>query len=102
MTLYFFATLRLGSESGPDFPQFKARITPIRASIVGPPRSATRIMASIAACHSGASCSFFGSRAMYLPASRNRLRLSGRQSGLTWAWPIDQIHLRKACTLICL
>jgi hypothetical protein len=32
-------------------------MTPIRANIVGPPDVATRIRASIAACHSGASCS---------------------------------------------
>src|SRR5437879_10796523 len=36
-------------------------MTPIRANIVGPSVSATRIRASIAACHSGASCSAFGS-----------------------------------------
>jgi hypothetical protein len=42
---------------------------PIRASIVGPPFVATRIKACIAACHSGASCSAFGSFMMYLPAS---------------------------------
>jgi hypothetical protein len=35
----------------------------------GPPDVATRISASIAACHSGASCSAFGSFVMYLPAS---------------------------------
>jgi hypothetical protein len=33
--------------------------------ITGPPRSATRIGASIAACHSGASCTVFGSSEMY-------------------------------------
>jgi hypothetical protein len=38
---------------------------PMRASIVGPPFVATRIKASIAACHSGASWPAFGS----LPAS---------------------------------
>ena len=36
-------------------------ITPILANIVGPPCSATRINASIAACHAGALCSRFGS-----------------------------------------
>jgi hypothetical protein len=41
-----------------------ARITPIRANIVGPFRSATRISASIAACHSGASCSALRSLVM--------------------------------------
>jgi hypothetical protein len=37
---------------------------PIRANIVGPPDVATRINASIAACHSAASCSAFGSFVM--------------------------------------
>jgi hypothetical protein len=41
---------------------------PIRASIVGPPRTA-RSNASIAVCHSVAVCSAFGSFAMYRPAS---------------------------------
>jgi hypothetical protein len=40
--------------------RFNARMTPIRANIVGPPDVATRIKASIAACHSAASCSAFG------------------------------------------
>src|SRR5258707_1520025 len=48
---------------------FKARMTPMRANIVGPPDVATRINASIAACHSAASCLAFGSLVMYLPAS---------------------------------
>lgn len=39
------------------------RKMPIRANIVGPP-SATRSSASMAACHPGALCSFFGSAAM--------------------------------------
>jgi hypothetical protein len=42
---------------------------PIRANNVGPPEVATRIKAYIAACHSWASCSAFGSFVMYLPAS---------------------------------
>jgi hypothetical protein len=33
--------------------RFKALMTPMRANIVGPPSVATRIRASIAACHSG-------------------------------------------------
>jgi hypothetical protein len=33
--------------------RFNARMTPIRASIVGPPSVAISIKASIAACHSG-------------------------------------------------
>jgi hypothetical protein len=39
-------------------------MTPIRANIVGPPLSATRISASMAACHSGAESSAFGSFVM--------------------------------------
>jgi hypothetical protein len=35
-------------------------MTPIRANIVGPPNVATKIKASMAACHSAASCSAFG------------------------------------------
>jgi hypothetical protein len=49
---------------------FIARIMPILANMVGPPRSATRSSASIAACHSGASCSRFGSFVMKVAASR--------------------------------
>jgi len=41
-----------------------ASMTPIRANIVGPFNSATRIKASMAACHSGAACSAFGSFVM--------------------------------------
>jgi hypothetical protein len=37
---------------------------PMRAIIVGPPKSATNIKASIAACHSGSAASFFGSPVM--------------------------------------
>ena len=37
--------------------RFNALMTPMRANIVGPPDVATRIKASIAACHSWASCS---------------------------------------------
>jgi len=33
--------------------RFIARMTPIRANIVGPPDVATRIKASMAACHCG-------------------------------------------------
>jgi len=38
--------------------RFNARITPIRANMVGPSCSATSISACIAACHSSASCRF--------------------------------------------
>jgi hypothetical protein len=41
--------------------RFKARMMPMRANIVGPPSVATKIRASIAACHSAAVCSAFGS-----------------------------------------
>jgi hypothetical protein len=37
---------------------------PMRGNIVSPPFSATRINASIAACHSAAACSAFGSFVM--------------------------------------
>jgi preprotein translocase subunit SecD len=37
-----------------DMAAVNARMTPIRANIVGPSFSATRISASMAACHSGA------------------------------------------------
>jgi hypothetical protein len=53
-------------------------MTPIRAKIVGPSCSATRISACIAACHSSASCSAFGNciaqRDQRLPA-RHRYRI---------------------------
>jgi hypothetical protein len=41
----------------------------MRANIVGPPSVATRIKASIAACHSGAVCSDFGSLVIQVPTS---------------------------------
>jgi hypothetical protein len=43
---------------------------PIRTNIVGPSWSVTNISACIAACHSSASCSAFGSFMMYCAASR--------------------------------
>jgi hypothetical protein len=49
--------------------RFRALITPIRANMVGPPRSATSMSASIAACHSGRSDSFFGRLVMWVVAS---------------------------------
>ena len=48
---------------------FSARMTPMRANIVGPPRSATSMSASIAACHSGSAASFFGRPVTYVAAS---------------------------------
>lgn len=53
----------------------------MRVSIVGPPRVATWISASIAVCHSGASCCAFGSMVMKSPA------YFGVQSAPTWPWP---------------
>ena len=41
-----------------------ARMTPIRANMTGPPDVATRIKASIVACHSAALCSALGSLVM--------------------------------------
>jgi len=55
---------------------------PIRANIVGPPDVATRIKASIAACHSAVSCSAFGSFVMYVPASSRVTRWRPRGSGI--------------------
>jgi hypothetical protein len=52
------------------WPRFKARMTPIRANIIEPPRSATRISAAMAACHSGRADSSSGSEVMKLAASR--------------------------------
>jgi hypothetical protein len=61
--------------------RFKARMIPMRANIVGPPDVATRIKASIAACHSWASCSTLESRVMYLPASSSVTSWRPRGSG---------------------
>jgi hypothetical protein len=44
------AAARLVFDDDAYFPQFDDRMTPIRANIVGPPPSATRISACIAAC----------------------------------------------------
>ncbi len=44
--------------------RFNARMTPMRANIVGPPDVATRIKASIAAYHSAVACSALGSFVM--------------------------------------
>jgi hypothetical protein len=59
---FFRGTAGAAGSGGP--PAFRARIMPMRGSIVGPPFSATRIRASIAASHFGASCSAFGSFVM--------------------------------------
>jgi hypothetical protein len=45
-------------------------MTPMRANIVGPPVSATKISASIAVCHAKWCCSVSGSFVIELPASR--------------------------------
>jgi hypothetical protein len=57
-------------------------MTPMRASMVGPPDSATSNRASIAACHSGASCSASGSLVMYSPASCSVTSWRPRGSGI--------------------
>jgi len=62
--LYAFARLLGGAIFGAGLLWCSARITPIRTNILGPPKSATRISASMAACHSGASCSALGSFVM--------------------------------------
>jgi hypothetical protein len=59
---FFRAAGGAAGSGGPS--AFRARIMPMRGSIVGPPFVATRIKACIAACHSGASCSAFGSFVM--------------------------------------
>ena len=51
--------------------RFRALITPMRANIVGPPRSATSMSASIATCHSGNAASFFGRPVTCVAASRS-------------------------------
>ena len=43
--------------------RFRARMTPIRASMVGPSRD-TSSSASIASCHAGSAASFFGRAVM--------------------------------------
>jgi hypothetical protein len=58
------ARFRRGIGAGSGLPWFNARMTPIRASIVGPPSVATKIKASIAVCHSAVVCSDFGSLVM--------------------------------------
>jgi hypothetical protein len=45
-------------------------MTPMRATIVGPPDVETTIKAFIAACHSWASCSAFGSFVIFPASSR--------------------------------
>jgi hypothetical protein len=51
--------------------RFNALMIPMRANIGGPSCSATNNSASIAACHSSASCSALGNFVMYWAASRN-------------------------------
>jgi hypothetical protein len=60
-----------------------AFMTPIRASMVGPPLlSATRIKTSTAVCHSSICCSAFGSFWIYLPASSRVTSWRPRGSGI--------------------
>jgi hypothetical protein len=56
-------SFRAGSNTRPTF-RFNTRMTPMRANIVGPLFPATRIRASIAACHSSALCSALDSLVM--------------------------------------
>ena len=53
--------------------RFNAFMTPMRANIAGPSFSATSNSACMAACHSSASCSAFGSSVMYSAASRKAI-----------------------------
>ena len=63
--------------------RFKARMTPMRAIIVGPPLlSATRIKTSTAVCHSSICCSAFGSFWIYLAASSRVTSWRPRGSGI--------------------
>jgi hypothetical protein len=63
--------------------RFNACMTPIRASIVGPPLlSATSIRASTAVCHSSTFCSAFGSFWMYRAASSSVMSWRPRGSGI--------------------
>ena len=62
--------------------RFKPRMKPMRANIVGPPFSATRIRASMTACHSGAECSAFDSFVIWLAASFKVTRDRPRGSGI--------------------
>jgi hypothetical protein len=56
-------SLRSGLNTRSTF-RLRACITPMRANIVGPPSVTTSNSASIAACHSSASCSALGSLVM--------------------------------------
>jgi hypothetical protein len=62
-----FARLLRGAGGDRGSCRCSARMTPILASIVGPPDVATRISVWAAACHSGALCSALGSFVMYVP-----------------------------------
>ena len=63
--------------------RFKALMTPMRASIVGPSDdSATRIKTSTAVCHSSICCSAFGSFWIYLAASSRVTSWRPRGSGI--------------------
>jgi hypothetical protein len=57
-------------------------MTPMRANIVGPPCSATRIRASTAVCHSSSCCSAFGSFSINLAASSRVTSWRPRGSGI--------------------
>jgi hypothetical protein len=66
----------------PALSRFSARTTPIRASMVGPFFSITNISASMASCHSGASCSHFGSFVMNVAASCRGVGLRPLDGGI--------------------
>ena len=68
---------------------FSALMTPIRANIVGPFFSATRIRHSIAACHSAASCSALGSLVMR-PVAQGDEFLALWQSDWLGKWAIPR------------
>jgi hypothetical protein len=61
------------------------------------PSVASRIRAFIAACHSGASCSAFGSLVMYIAASLNVSNARPLVSGIGSSKRADQGLRCKAC-----
>ena len=73
--LYAFTRLQRGVASEPALSWLSARIMPILANIAGPFISATRINASMAANHSGVSCSNFNE---FAPAHARLQRSEGR------------------------
>jgi len=73
----------IGIEHAFNVPVKRARMTPMRAIIVGPPLlSATRISVSTAVCHSSSCCSAFGSFWIYRAASSSVTSWRPRGSGI--------------------